>query len=80
MGSPHKLDLTWCLKYVCGLGSFELGKIVGDLLKLNYAVTRVTTEIVKLLFPKLRRLGRSCFECYSNASFGNMIGGVPQGG
>ena len=65
---------------VCMLSSAISHANVGNVLHLNKIVENLKSESVKLCFPQLGRLEYCHLECYSDASFGNITGGVSQGG
>lgn len=63
---------------VCDLSVALPQACVGDLLRLNKVIKRVTADHVRLFFPRLD-IQNCWFECYSDASFGNLAGGASQG-
>ena len=65
---------------VCELSVSYNNATISDLLKLNKVIVRVTTDNVRLFFPRIERLSECCIECYSDASFANLPGSGSQGG
>lgn len=53
---------------------------VADLQRLNKVITRVKTDNMKLYIPKMDSLEDCFMECYSDASFANLVGNGSQGG
>ena len=65
---------------VCEL-SVRLNKAtVSDLLRLNKVISRVTTDHVKIYFPRMQSIESCSLECYSDASFANLPDSGSQGG
>ena len=65
---------------VCELSVGLNNSTVGDLMKLNKVIRRVTSDNIRLHFPKLQSLTNCSLECFSDASFANLPGGGSQGG
>ena len=65
---------------VCELSVSSSRATIGDLLRLNKVILRITTDNVKLCFPKMHPLGDCYLECFSDASFANLAGNGSQGG
>ena len=55
------------------------GATVGDLLKLNKLVERVSRDGLRLKFSRLDSLETCTIECYTDAAFANLPGGGSQG-
>ena len=53
---------------------------VADILQLNKVISRVKTDNVLLHIPRLPRLESCYLECFSDASFANLMDGGSQGG
>jgi hypothetical protein len=65
---------------VCELSVSCKDAVIGDLMRLNKVVSRVTGDNVKLFFPRLNASAEWFLECYADASFGNLPGSGSQGG
>ena len=65
---------------VCELGVACSRATVADILRLNKVIERVKTDNVKLYMPKMEELGNCYLECFSDASFANLVGSGSQGG
>ena len=65
---------------VCELSVNYNTSTVADLLNLNKVVRRVTSDNIRLHFPKLQDISYCSLECYSDASFANLPGSGSQGG
>ena len=64
---------------VCELSTLSKRATVSDLMRLK-VISRVTTDHIKLCFPKMMNMSNCSIECYSDASFANLEGGGSQGG
>ena len=65
---------------VCEL-SVSLNKAnVNDLIRLNKVILRVTTDNMRLYYPKMQSLRSCTLECFSDASFANLPDCKSQGG
>lgn len=53
---------------------------VADILQLNKVISRVRTDNIQLHMPRLSRLENCYLECFSDASFANLVGSGSQGG
>lgn len=65
---------------VCELSQLFNRASVGDMVRVNKVIQRVKTDAVKLVYPRLSSLSECYFECYSDASFGNLSDSGSQGG
>ena len=65
---------------MCELGVNYNSATVGDLLRLNKVVTRLKTDKLRLLFPKMESINECSLECYADASFANLSDCASQGG
>ena len=65
---------------VCELSVLCNNATVADILRLNKVISRVTTDNVKLYFPKMKPIEECSIECFSDASFANLAGCGSQGG
>lgn len=65
---------------VCALSVARTQATVGDLLRLNKVIDRVKSDNVRLYIPKMGTIGECFLECFSDASFANLVGSGSQGG
>ena len=65
---------------ICDMSSKLSCATVDDLLYLNKVIKKVKNQEVTLKFSKLIDLSTLAVECYSDASFGNLMNGGSQGG
>lgn len=65
---------------VCELSVSYKNANIGDLIKLNKIISRVKSFVYRLYFQPLDDIKQCFFECYTDASFGNLSDGGSQGG
>ena len=65
---------------VCDLCSRINCATVDDILSLNRVIRKLKSRDVNMNFSKLTDLGALSVQCYSDASFGNLVNGGSQGG
>ena len=81
-------QLNWIATYtrpdiafdVCELSVACRQATVADLLRLNKVISRVKSDNVKLFMPKMEKLENCYLECFSDASFANLVNSGSQGG
>lgn len=65
---------------VCELSGSVQKATVGDIVRLNKVISRVTSECLKIGVPRMNRIEDCVLECYTDSSFANLSGGGSQGG
>ena len=65
---------------VCELSVNSNRATIADLLRLNKVIARVKTDNMKLYIPRMEPLECCYMECFSDASFANLVGNGSQGG
>ncbi|KAK3874911.1 hypothetical protein Pcinc_020228 [Petrolisthes cinctipes] len=65
---------------VCELSVTSNRATIAELLRLNKVIDRVKTDNMKLYIPRMMPLNDCYMECFSDASFANLVGNGSQGG
>ena len=65
---------------VCEMSTLLKKATVSDLIRLNKIISRLTTDNIRLHYPKMLDMNNCSIECFSDASFANLIGDGSQGG